>query len=68
MVDTDALRAAWTLRGKTQQDAAKVLNISDRTMTQRMKNGVFGSDEIEALIKAFDIENPMRIFFAHEVT
>lgn len=64
MIDRDALRAAWTLRGKTQHDAAKVLNISDRTMTQRMKDGIFGSDEIEALISAFDIKDPMRIFFA----
>lgn len=64
MIDRDALRAAWTIQGKTQHDAAQALNISDRTMSQRMKDGIFGSDEIETLISVFEIKDPMRVFFA----
>jgi hypothetical protein len=33
-----------------------------------MKKGVFDSDEIKAIVKDLDIENPMEIFFAEEVT
>jgi hypothetical protein len=33
-----------------------------------MKNGVFGSDEIEEMIDYLNIEEPMPIFFAKTVT
>lgn len=68
MVDTNALRAAWVKRGLTQTEVAKKLHISSRTMTQKMKCGVFGSDEIEKLMQILDIENLVAIFFAHTAT
>lgn len=68
MLDRDALRASWTRHGATQHDAAVLLNISDRTMSQRMKDGIFGSDEIEKLIMAYHISDPMSVFFAPKVT
>ena len=33
-----------------------------------MKKGVFGSDDIQKMIDSFNIENPIDIFFAKEVT
>lgn len=68
MVNTNELRAAWVKKGLTQADIAKELNISPRTLTNRMKKGVFGSDEIEQLITLLDIQNPVPIFFAQTVT
>ena len=68
MIDKAKLRAAWISKGKTQEDAARVIGVSPKTMSLRMKKGVFGSDEIEALIKEFDISNPCEIFFAPSVT
>lgn len=68
MVNTNELRAAWVKKGLTQADIAKELKISPRTLTNRMKKGVFGSDEIEQLITLLDIQNPVPIFFAQTVT
>lgn len=68
MVNTNELRAAWVKKGLTQADIAKELKISPRTLTNRMKKGVFGSDEIEQLITLLDIQNPVPIFFAQSVT
>lgn len=68
MVDTSKLKAAWVAKGKTQEDVAKIIGVSNKTMSCRMKKGVFGSDEMERMIKALDISNPSEIFFANLVT
>lgn len=68
MIDKAKLRAAWVAKGKTQEDVAKIIGISNKTMSLRMKNGVFGSDEMQRMIDALDIKKPADIFFAREVT
>lgn len=68
MVDTNALRAAWVAKGLTQADVAEKLHITQKTMSSKMKKGVFGSDEIEQMIEMLSIENPIAIFFAKGVT
>ena len=64
MVNTAELRGIIAKNGKTQTDMAKILNITPKTFYVRMKNGVFGSDEIQTMIDVLHIENPMEIFFA----
>ena len=64
MIDTNRLKAAIVLKGKTQEDVAKYLGISSKTFYLRMKKGVFGSDEIEKMVEYLDIEEPIPIFFA----
>ena len=68
MLDRDKLRAAWVSCGETQTEAAKRLGISPRAMSSKMQRGVFGSDEIETLISAYHIEDPLSVFFANAVT
>lgn len=68
MVDTKSLKAEMVRKGVTQEDVAKQLNISSRTLSSRMSKGIFGSDEIEKLVNILDIKDPMSIFFAKEVT
>ena len=68
MVNTNALRAEWIKKGLTQNQVAKSIGISSKTMGNRMKNRVFGTDEAEKLILLLDIENPAAIFFANRVT
>lgn len=55
-------------RGMTQQDVAEHLKISPKTFYQKMKKGVFGSDEMEGMIKLLSIDNPAAVFFANERT
>ena len=63
MVDTLKLRAAWIAKGKTQEEVAAIIGIAPKTMSLRMKEAVFGSDEIDTLVSALDISNPAEIFF-----
>lgn len=48
----------------SQSDVAKAIGITPKTFYTKMKSGVFGSDEIEAMISVLKIDKPMEIFFA----
>ena len=58
-----ALKGKIVERGMTQQQLAKELGITPKTLYTKMKKGVFGTDEVEKMIKILKIENPMEIFF-----
>ena len=64
MIDTNALRGIIGAKGLTQEKVARNIGINPKTFGKKMKKGVFGSDEIEAMIKLLAIENPMAVFFA----
>lgn len=65
---TNKLRGLIVEKGLTQSDVAKEIGITPKTFYEKMKIGVFGSDEIEVMIDLLDIEDPAAIFFAKEVT
>ena len=64
MINTNALRGLIVEKGLSQKDVAEIIDITPKTFYEKMKKGVFGSDEIETMIKLLDIENPVEIFFA----
>lgn len=68
MVNTARLRGIIVENGKTQQEVAKMLNMTPKTFYSRMKKGVFGSDEMQIMIDNLNIDNPMAVFFDKEVT
>lgn len=68
MIDTNALRGRIAEKGMSQSDVAKAIGITPKTFYIKMDKGVFGSDEIEAMIKILNISEPARIFFAEEVS
>lgn len=68
MVNTDELRGIFAKNKKTQTDIAKMIGVTPKTFYLRMQKGVFGSDEIQIMINELNIENPMEIFLAQEVT
>jgi hypothetical protein len=68
MIDVNKLRGKMAEKGRSGQDMAKVIKKTPKTFYTKMKAGVFDSDEIEAMVRDLDIENPMDIFFAKEVT
>ena len=63
MLNTNELKAAMVRKGLTQKDVADSLNISAKTLSNRISRGVFGCDEFECLMKLLDITDPMPIFF-----
>ena len=66
MIKTDDLRGIIAKNGLSQTDVAKMIGVTPKTYYEKMKNGVFGSDEIQIMIDELHIENPMPIFFAKE--
>ena len=68
MINTNELKACIVRKGMTQGEVANHLEISPKTFYNKLKKGVFGSDEIEKMIKLLDIKEPLTIFFASKVT
>ena len=68
MVHVKKLRGKMAEKGRTGIDMARVIKKTPKTFYDKMKRGVFDSDEITAMVEDLDIENPMEIFFAEEVT
>lgn len=64
MVNANLLRAEWVKKGLTQRQVADILGICEKTLGRKLKKGVLLSNEIEALIDALDIRDPVPIFFA----
>lgn len=66
MIKTNELKAEIIKSGLTQQDVAEMIGITPKTFYEKMKVGIFGSDEIQKMIDILKIENPLDIFFASE--
>lgn len=65
MVNVAELRAELARKQLTQKELAKRIGISEQTLSRRMKTKVFGSDEIEKIIRVLDVKDPISIFFDH---
>lgn len=63
MIDTNALRGCIASKGLTQHEVAGLIGMTPKTFYNKMKKGVFGSDEMEAMIELLSIEDPIIIFF-----
>lgn len=68
MVDTNKLKGIIVQNEKTQEMVARHLGITPKTFYSKMKRKVFGSDEIEEMIDYLNIDDPVSIFFAKNVT
>lgn len=66
MVDTQKLKGAIVSAGMTQEDVAECLGMARKTFYQRMRRGIFLSNEIEQMIDILDIQDPLSIFFARK--
>ena len=66
MIKTAELRGIIAKNGLSQSDVAIKIGITPKTFYEKMKNGVFGSDEIQIMINELHIEDPVSIFFAKE--
>lgn len=66
LIKINELRGIIAKNGFSQSDVAKMIGVTPKTFYEKMKNGVFGSDEIQIMIDELNIENPIAIFFAKE--
>lgn len=66
MIRTDELKGIIAKNGISQAKVAVAIGITPKTFYEKMARGVFGSDEIEKMIRLLHVENPIDIFFAAE--
>lgn len=66
MIKTNELRGIIVKNGLSQSDVAKMIGVTPKTFYEKMKIGVFGSDEIQIMIDNLHISDPISIFFAQE--
>ena len=68
MIDRNELKGVIAKNGMSQSSVARALGITPKTFYDKMKKGVFDSDEIETMIEILHIEKPVDIFFTKIVT
>lgn len=66
MIRTDELKGVIAKNGYSQSDVAGMIGVTPKTFYEKMKIGVFGSDEIQVMIEKLHINDPISIFFAKE--
>jgi len=64
MIQTAQLKGIIAARGLSQRKVAKYLGITEKTFYDKMKKGVFKSDEMEGMIELLSITEPGELFFA----
>lgn len=68
LIDTNELRGIIAKNGLSQSKLARKLGMTPKTFYDKMKKGVFSSNEIEKMIVQLGIENPIAIFFVNNIT
>lgn len=70
MIDCNRLKGVIAENGMSQRKVARSIGISEKTFYEKMKKGVFSSNEIEAMLVVLKISDPettMSIFFPNNV-
>ncbi|WP_288327329.1 DUF739 domain-containing protein [uncultured Clostridium sp.] len=68
MILINEIKGRMRAKGITHKKLSKELGMSPKTLSNKFKKGIFGSDEIEIMIKILDIAQPIDIFFNDNVT
>ncbi len=61
-MNVNKLRGVMAERNCTQKQLAKAIGISSKTFYNKMQRGVFGTDEVEKMVRYLSIQNPAEIF------
>lgn len=68
MIRVDKLVGEMAAKGISGKEMAKRIGIAPKTFYEKMKKGVFRTDEVEIMIEVLQLSDPMSIFFARSVT
>ena len=68
MIRVDKLVGEMAAKGISGKEMAKRIGIAPKTFYEKMKKGVFSTDEVEIMIEVLQLSDPMSIFFARSVT
>jgi transcriptional regulator with XRE-family HTH domain len=62
MIWIDELKGRMKAKNFSQEMLAKRIGMAPRTLSLKLKKGVFGSDEIDKMIEVLEIKDPAIIF------
>lgn len=69
MIDINKLKGKFVEKGyDTKKKQASAIGMEERTFYNRMKKGVFNSDEIFKIMDVLEIDNPNPIFFVKNIS
>lgn len=69
MIDINKLKGKFVEKGyDTQEKQAKVLGISTKTLQNKLKRGIFNSDEIFKIMEILKLDDPTPIFFVKSIS
>ena len=63
MFNVDEFNAEMARNRYTRTKLAKEMGMSSKTLYNKIKKGVFGSDEIDKIVSLLHINDPRTIFF-----
>lgn len=63
-MNVNKLRGVMAEKRYTYKKMAKVIGITPKTFSEKLKKGVFNSDEIKIMAKELDLSDPWTIFFS----
>lgn len=66
LIRTDIIRGKMAEKGYTQIALAEILGITPKSFQNKMRKGVFKSNEMEKMISVLEIENPVAVFFCQK--
>lgn len=67
-MNPNALKAEIVKNGYTQEQVAKMVGLSGTTFYRRMRDGNFGLDTVNELIRILEIREPGPIFFDQKLS
>ena len=65
-MNRNKLAAIIVENGLTQKEVAKKLKMSPKTFYNKMKKGVFGTDEVMSMVDFLKIKDPVDIFLCNK--
>lgn len=68
MIATNKLRGIIAEQGMSQRKVADALGMTEKTFYNKMRKGVFDSDEIMSMINLLHVQDPVSIFFNDDGT
>ena len=68
MFDRRAFDAELAKIGMTQKELSIKTGIPSATLSRKIRKGKFGTDDVEKIVKATNMQNPADIFLANLVS
>lgn len=69
MIDVNKLKGKFVEKGyDTQEKQANVIGMSTKTLQNKLKRGVFNSNEIFKMMEILKLDDPTPIFFVKKIS